>query len=54
MYKQIIINVTDHETRVALLEDGTIVELFIERKDGTDIAGNVYKGMLPGGSQESL
>jgi len=52
MYKQIIINVAEHETRVALLEDGTIAELFIERKDGTDSAGNIYKGrvqrVLPG------
>ena len=52
MYKQIVINVADHETRVALLEDGTIAELFIERKDGTDSAGNIYKGrvqrVLPG------
>lgn len=52
MYKQIVINVADHETRVALLEDGTIVELFIERNDGSDIAGNIYKGkvqrVLPG------
>jgi len=52
MYKQIVINVTEHETRVALLEDGTIGELFIERKDGSDSAGNIYKGrvqrVLPG------
>jgi len=52
MYKQIVINVADHETRVALLEDGTISELFIERKDGADSAGNIYKGrvqrVLPG------
>jgi len=52
MYKQIVINVAEHETRVALLEDGTISELFIERNDGSDIAGNVYKGrvqrVLPG------
>ena len=52
MYKQIVINVADHETRVALLEDGTIAELFIERKDGADSAGNIYKGrvqrVLPG------
>jgi ribonuclease G len=52
MYKQIIINVAEHETRVALLEDGTIAEFFIERGDGSDIAGNVYKGkvqrVLPG------
>ena len=52
MYKQIAINAADHETRVALLEDGTIAELFIERKDGADSAGNIYKGrvqrVLPG------
>jgi ribonuclease G len=52
MYKQIVINVAEHETRVALLEDGTIAELFIERNDGLDITGNVYKGrvqrVLPG------
>ncbi len=52
MYKELIINVTEHETRVALLEDGTIVELFIERSDDVDITGNIYKGkvqrVLPG------
>ncbi len=52
MYKKIVINVAEHETRVALLEDGTIAELFIERNDGSDIAGNIYKGrvqrVLPG------
>ncbi len=40
MYKQLIINVTEYETRVALLEDGTIAELFIERKDDSDIVEN--------------
>jgi len=52
MEKQLVINVTDHETRVALLEDGTIAELLIERRDEATIAGNVYKGrvvrVLPG------
>jgi len=52
MYKELVVNVTDHETRVALLEDGTIVELFIERSDDMDITGNIYKGkvqrVLPG------
>ncbi len=47
-----MINVTEHETRVALLEDGTIVELFIERPENADITGNIYKGrvqrVLPG------
>ena len=52
MYKKIIINMAEHETRVALLEDGNIAELFIERGDVSDIAGNIYKGkvqrVLPG------
>ncbi len=52
MYKEIVINVSQRETRVALLEDGTIVELFIERGDASDITGNIYKGrvqrVLPG------
>lgn len=52
MYKKIVINQTAHETRVALLEDGTISELFIERGDDNDITGNIYKGrvqrVLPG------
>jgi ribonuclease G len=52
MYKKIIINVADHETRVALVEDETITELFIERKGSRDNTGNIYKGrvqrVLPG------
>ena len=52
MHRKIIINETSHETRVALLEDGTIAELFIERGDETNIVGNIYKGrvqrVLPG------
>ncbi len=52
MYRQLVINASDHETRVALLEDGTIAELYIRRRDDADIAGNIYKGrvqrVLPG------
>jgi ribonuclease G len=44
--------VADHETRVALVEDETIAELFIERKGSKDNTGNIYKGrvqrVLPG------
>jgi ribonuclease G len=46
MTKQLIINVARHETRVALLEDGTIVELFVNRQDESDITGNIYKGVV--------
>jgi ribonuclease G len=52
MHRKLIINEIGPENRVALLEDGNIVELFIERGDESDIAGNIYKGrvqrVLPG------
>ena len=52
MLKELVVNHSDHETRVALLENSTIVELFIERGDETSITGNIYKGriqrVLPG------
>ena len=52
MLKELVVNSAPHETRVALLENGTIVEVFIERGDETSIAGNIYKGkvqrVLPG------
>ncbi len=50
--KKIIINDMPHETRVALVEEGNIVELFIERQGISDSSGNIYKGrvqrVLPG------
>ncbi|MGD8834653.1 MAG: Rne/Rng family ribonuclease [Desulfobacteraceae bacterium] len=50
--KKIICNDMAHETRVALVEDDNIVELFIERAGAADSTGNVYKGrvqrVLPG------
>ncbi len=52
MKSKLVINVCEQETRVALLEDGTIAELYIERQDESDVAGNIYKGrvqrVLPG------
>jgi ribonuclease G len=50
MAKEIIANVEPYETRVAVLESGALVNLFIER--GEPLAGNIYKGrvanVLPG------
>jgi ribonuclease G len=50
--KKIICNDMAHETRVALVEDGDIVEVFIERAGASDCTGNIYKGrvqrVLPG------
>ena len=52
MFKKIVINVTDHETRMAFLEEGKLAEIVVERKDVADIVGNIYKGrvqrVLPG------
>src|SRR5262245_66248167 len=52
MNKEMIISSTRHETRVAILEDDQVVELFIEREQSRGVVGNVYKGrvskVLPG------
>jgi ribonuclease G len=52
MADEILINVNSGETRVALLEGGLLVELYIERPSEQGITGNIYKGrvvrVLPG------
>src|SRR4030066_589858 len=52
MANELIINVTDHETRVALLEDRGLAEIYIERTKDRGIMRNIYKGkvvkVLPG------
>jgi ribonuclease G len=52
MNKEMIISSGVHETRVAILEDDQVVEVFIERENQRGVVGNVYKGrvnkILPG------
>ncbi|MDH3997307.1 MAG: Rne/Rng family ribonuclease [Desulfuromonadales bacterium] len=52
MTKELVINTTSHETRIALLESGHIAELYIERNRELGIVGNIYRGrvirVLPG------
>jgi ribonuclease G len=52
MNKEMIISSTPHETRVAILEDDQVVEVFIEREQSRGVVGNIYKGrvskVLPG------
>src|ERR1044072_7034606 len=52
MNKEMVISSTPHETRVAILEDDQVVEIFIEREQSRGIVGNIYKGrvtkVLPG------
>jgi ribonuclease G len=48
----LLVNADGPETRVALVENGLLAELYIERKRERGIAGNIYKGrverVLPG------
>src|SRR3989449_8089266 len=48
----LVINASGQETRVALIEQGTISEYYLERKREKGIVGNIYKGrvvrVLPG------
>jgi len=44
MSAEILINVTPQESRVALLENGILQELMIERSSNQGIVGNIYKG----------
>lgn len=46
MKKDLIINATTSETRMALLEDGKLVELFVERPRNERTVGNIYKGKV--------
>ena len=52
MANELIINARPQETRVALLENGQVVELHFERRTGQELMGNIYKGrvvrVLPG------
>ncbi|HLK86545.1 MAG TPA: Rne/Rng family ribonuclease [Candidatus Binataceae bacterium] len=52
MKREIVINASALEVRVAVLEDGALTELFLERQQHRGLAGNIYKGkvtrVLPG------
>jgi ribonuclease G len=50
--REILINGTPRETRVAILEDDTLVELLVDRPDSRRMVGDIYLGkveaVLPG------
>jgi ribonuclease G len=50
--REILMNTTAKETRVAILEDDVLVELMVERPDAARMVGDIYKGkveaVLPG------
>jgi ribonuclease G len=52
MVKEILVNIGVNEMRVAIVEDGALVEYTVERADEQRRAGNIYRGkvknVLPG------
>lgn len=50
--REILVNCSPEETRVAVLENNNLIELLIERSESEKIVGNIYKGkienVLPG------
>ena len=50
--EEILVNITPQETRVAIVENGALQEVSIERQSSRGIVGNIYKGrvnrVLPG------
>src|SRR3954471_6712084 len=52
MSKELVISATRHETRVAVLEDDQVVEVYHQRENEYSLAGSIHKGrvtrVLPG------
>src|SRR5690554_6992898 len=46
MSEEILVNVTPRETRVAVVENGMLQELHIERGWRRGVVGNIYKGRV--------
>lgn len=46
MRKEILINSSVGETRIAILEDGKVVELFVERPENERMVGDIYLGKV--------
>jgi ribonuclease G len=44
--KEILVNITPQETRVAILENGMVHEIYIERRRNKGLVGNIYKGLV--------
>src|SRR4026208_1570846 len=52
MSKELVISANRHETRVAMIEDEQVVEVFHQRENEYSLAGSIHKGrvtrVLPG------
>src|SRR5580698_1436334 len=52
MTKELYVSSTPHETKVGLVEDDQLAEIYLERENEYTLAGSIYKGrvtrVLPG------
>src|SRR5215467_4192582 len=52
MTRELFVSSTPHETRVGLVEDDQLAEIYLERENEYTLAGSIYKGrvtrVLPG------
>src|ERR671920_1457311 len=52
MSKELFVTSTPHETKLAIVEDDQVVEVYFERENEYTLAGSIYKGkvtrVLPG------
>src|SRR5436190_12641527 len=52
MSKELFVSSTPHETKVAIVEDDQLAEIYFERENEYTLAGSIYKGkvtrVLPG------
>ena len=46
MGEEVLINVTPREVRAAVVENGVLQELLVERASRRGLAGNIYKGRV--------
>ena len=46
MNKEIYISESMGESRIAIIEDSTLVEVYVEKQDKARMVGNIYKGQV--------
>ena len=46
MSRELLVNITPREARAALLENGVLQELYVERANRRGIVGNIYRGQI--------
>ena len=46
MAEELLIQVTDFESRVALVKDGAVHEVHLARSSGYSVTGNIYLGKV--------